>query len=138
MKINKVLELVDTFSKKYRGQGIEGLERSENYDLFPKNADTYGWWTGEWPNNGRYGVYLIMDKDKNVIYVGESTNVGKRLGDYFQKLDDKSCKIVHDSWSRKPKYVCTIAVPSETWFERLALEEFLIFNVQPVDNKKSK
>ena len=131
-----VLELVNEYSEKYRGKNLGKFKISNIYDLFPDSKDTYGWFH-EWPNNGRYGIYLIMDKDHNVIYVGESTNIGNRLGNYFQKLEDKSCKIVHN-WHKTPKYVCTIAVPTETWFERLALEEFLIYNVQPIDNKKSK
>ena len=79
-----------------------------------------------------------MDKDENVIYIGESKNIGKRLSDYFKYADDKSCQIMHNNWSKAPKYVCSIAVPGETWFERLALEEFLIYNVKLIDNIKSK
>lgn len=138
MNIDKVLEFVAEFSEKFRGKNLKEFEKSKNYDLFPENDDTYGWRTGEWPNNGRYGVYLIMDKDENVIYIGESKNIGKRLSDYFKYADDKSCQIMHNNWSKAPKYVCSIAVPSETWFERLALEEFLIYNVKPIDNIKSK
>ena len=136
MKHKEVLKLVDTFSKEYRGRNLKPFTISENYDLFSTSSDSYGW-THEWPNNGRYGVYLIMDKDENVIYIGESRNVGKRLGSYFQKSGDSSCEIVND-WSEKPKYVCTIAVEAETWFERLALEEFLIYYAKPEDNKKGK
>jgi len=136
MNLNDVLKLVDEFSEKYRGQSLKEFTLSKNYDLFPENTGSNGW-PNEWPNNGKYGVYLIMDKDKNVIYIGESINIGKRLSDYFQYSEDKSCKIVHN-WSKTPKYVHTIAVSSETWFERLALEEFLIYNVKPIDNKKSK
>lgn len=135
-QLNKVLELVNEYAVKYRSKNLGKFDISDIYDLFPDSKDTYGWFN-EWPNNGRYGIYLIMDKDKNVIYVGESSNIGKRLSNYFQISEDKSCKIIHE-WIKKPRYVCTIAVPSETWFERLALEEFLIYNVQPIDNKKSK
>ncbi|QXP68636.1 GIY-YIG nuclease family protein [Polaribacter sp. AHE13PA] len=134
--LNNVLKLVNEYSEKYRGKNLEKLSISNTYDLFPKTKESYGWFN-EWPNNGKYGVYLIMDKDKNVIYIGESSNIGNRLSDYFQYSEDKSCKIIH-KWSTTPKYVCTIAVDSKTWFERLALEEFLIFNVQPIDNIKSK
>ena len=135
-QLKDVLELINEYSEKYRGENLEKFIISDIYKLFPESSDCYGW-PNEWPNNGRYGVYLIMDIDQNVIYVGESSNIGNRLSDYFQYSEDKSCKIIHN-WSATPKYVCTIAVPSETWFERLALEEFLIYNVQPIDNKKSK
>lgn len=135
-QFNDDLELVNEYSEKYRGKHLGEFKISAIYDLFPDSKDTYGWFH-EWPNNGKYVIYLIMDENQDVIYVGESTNIGNRLGNYFQKSEDKSCKIIHN-WDKIPRYVCTIAVPSETWFERLALEEFLIYNVQPIDNKKSK
>ncbi|SDX55163.1 GIY-YIG catalytic domain-containing protein [Lutibacter oricola] len=135
-KLKDVIEKVGEYSEKYRAESLEKFEISGVYDLFPESIGSNGW-PSEWPNNGKYGVYLIMDKDENVIYIGESKNIGKRLSNYFQYSKDNSCKIMH-KWSVMPKYVCTIAINSKTWFERLALEEFLIYYAQPVDNKKGK
>jgi len=137
-KLPEVLRFVEEYSIKYRNKHLKKFDISNPYDLFPSENSEYIGWPSEWPNNDKHGVYLIMDKEFNVIYIGESANIGKRLGNYFQYSDDKSCKIVPSDWSVKPKYICTIAVDSQTWFERLSLEEFLIYNTQPIDNKKSK
>ncbi len=140
MKIEEVLKHIIEYQEKYRNSDLKDFEISPIYDLFPdKNTNKeFQEWPETYKHNGRYGVYLIIDNDFDVIYIGESSNIGKRLGDYFGYCEDKSCLIKHNNWSKKPRYICSIAVQNHTWFERLSLEEYLIYTTKPTDNIKSK
>ncbi|QNM86853.1 GIY-YIG nuclease family protein [Polaribacter pectinis] len=141
MQIEEAKELVKKYELDFRNPKLEGFEISKNYDLFPdKSSDKYASkWPDKYYHNGRFGVYLILDEKLEVIYVGKANNIGKRLGSYFMyNKDDKSCLIRHDSWKKRPKYICSIAVSDKTWFECLSLEEYLIHNIKPIDNIRSK
>lgn len=140
MKIAEVKKLIQDYQLNYRNPKLKEFKISHIYDLFPnENTDeNFQKWSETYYHNGRYGVYLILNNNFEVIYIGESSNIGKRLGDYFGYCEDKSCFIKHNNWSEKPRYICSIAVESETWFERLSLEEYLIYKIKPTDNIKSK
>ncbi|MDX8558684.1 GIY-YIG nuclease family protein [Elizabethkingia sp. HX CGY] len=141
MKLNEVLSFVKTYSIEYRNPNLPDFEISQIYDLFPErnSFDENINWPAEYFHNGRYGIYLILNIEYDVIYIGKAKNIGKRLGAYFgTNKEDKTCLIKHTNWSSNPKYLCTIAVDDEIWFEALSLEEYLIWNTQPIDNKLSK
>ena len=60
-----------------------------------------------------------------------------RLSAYFRyNRKTKKCKIKHSNWSEPPRYVLTVAVPTDMSFEAPALEEYLITKTQPKDNDR--
>ncbi len=139
MKLTEVKKLIEEYQEKYRHTNLAKFDISSIYDLFPdKNTNKeFQKWSETYQHNGRYGVYLIMNDNFEIIYVGESNNIGKRLGNYFGYDSKKDC-LIKQTWSEQPRYICTIAIDNETWFERLALEEYLIYHIQPIDNVRSK
>lgn len=140
MKLDKVKLLIEEYQLKFRNPNLSEFEISPIYDLFPTEdiSKDFQKWADTYYHNGKCGVYLILNDKFEVIYVGESLNIGKRLGYYFGYREDKSCLIKHNFWSENPRYVCSIAVENNTWFERLGLEEYLIYKIQPIDNDKGK
>lgn len=122
------LELIAYYELRYNTQ----FEISKIYSLFPEK-DEYGF-TESWPflNNG--GVYLILDKNKNVIYVGKADTFGHRLYDHFREGPDGECKINEDGWKNKPHYIINIKVPDDRKYENLSLEGYLISVLDPDDN----
>jgi len=78
------------------------------------------------------GVYLFLDKENKVIYIGKAINLSQRIRSYFQKnLDFKTKSLV--SQIAKINY---IKVFSE--FEGLLLEAALIKKFQPKYNVRLK
>lgn len=134
MKTHKIIELIDQYSEKYRGPNLEKFEIGNQYFLFPNSEiQNKSGWPKKWQFCGNAGVYLFIDKNDEVIYVGETTHFGNRFGSYFSgKIDN----LLKHNWSSKPHSVLQIKVPSESSFERLALEEYLIKKTNPLENKR--
>jgi excinuclease UvrABC nuclease subunit len=81
-------------------------------------------------------MYIILGANLKVLYIGKAGLLGKRLAAYFHYVPgSKRCKIVDEhQWVGKPQFVATIAVPSETFFEASAIEEYLINRLHPPNN----
>ncbi len=80
----------------------------------------------------RPGVYLFLDKDKNVIYVGKSKSLKKRVGSYFlSTAESKAKKIV-----RKAKHIDFIETNTE--LTALLTETTLIKKYLPERNSQQK
>lgn len=78
------------------------------------------------------GVYLMRDKNGEVIYVGKATSLKKRVGSYFAKAhDDKTARLVQEI--KKIDYWTTPSV-----LEALILEANLIKKYQPKYNIREK
>ncbi|NMM46571.1 GIY-YIG nuclease family protein [Rhodospirillaceae bacterium KN72] len=90
-----------------------------------------------WPNNGRPGCYAIFDHDLELIYIGKTNNLGKRLGDYF-KVDPtdptrkRGVPKIPEAWGAEPNFVLTVALDNA--YEAPSLEEYLIEKFQPLGN----
>ncbi len=82
------------------------------------------------------GIYIMKDKDGNIIYVGKAKNLKKRISSYFQK---KTENIKTTSLVEKIAFIDIISVSNES--EALILEANFIkqykpkYNVQFKDNK---
>ena len=79
------------------------------------------------------GIYLFIDENDEVIYIGETTHFGNRFGSYFSS---KIENLLKHNWNSNPHFVIPIKVPTESSFERLGLEEYLIKKTNPIDNKR--
>ena len=149
VKINKVQEYLDKYHKLYRNTNLKLFSLSEIYDLFPlKNNKPREMaskaWPDYWPNADKRGVYLILDIDLSVIYIGKASmnnDLGSRLSDYFmyKNRGKGPCKIIkEESWDIRPEFICTIPVDDDKSFEAPALEEYLIKVINPPENSNGK
>jgi hypothetical protein len=78
-----------------------------------------------WPSG--HACYVLFGPDWEPIYVGKTTDIGRRLGNH------RSSK---SRWKISPKYVQVICVNppyAEAW--AAWLEKVLIFELQPISNR---
>lgn len=137
MKFDEAKKLVCDYESKYRHPELEAFLISEKYDLFPTEKRSENCWPHRYPHADRTGVYMIMDSEDNILYIGKSSvAIGKRLGSYFSfsSIDGESCHIKDANWTTPPRYLATIAVPVNSSFESASLEEFLLSNISTSDN----
>jgi hypothetical protein len=140
--IHDVKLAVAQYESSYRAPNLPRFEVAGLYDLTPalfrkEDVAVESAWPKVWAHNDRQGVYIILDDDLAVLYVGKasfSNLISGRLSCWFTYGPGKECRILHDTWSKRPRFVVTIAVPRDTPFEAPALEEFLITKLQPPDN----
>lgn len=130
MKVNFhiALELVKYYQMRYNTT----FEISEVYALFPKENE-YGF-TESWPFLNEGGVYLVLDADKNVIYVGKADVFGHRLYGHFREDENGNCVICEKGWKNEPKYIINIKADRNRLYENLSLEGYLIKTLSPDDN----
>lgn len=112
------------YQKRYRIKA-----ETEGYALTEEN------WRDEYiPFRGSPGCYLFFDKEGRLLYIGKATNLGARVGSYFAS-SPFAPKHGH-VWSSAPHYAFIIQV-EEVW-EAPSLEEFLIRELHPTDNTRSR
>jgi hypothetical protein len=107
------------------------------YSLFPDQSaavQVIHRWPQPWPQSGSPGVYLFFCTELRLQYVGMSSSLGRRLGNYFRYSAGRgsACEIVHSGWRTPPAYVATVAVADA--FEAPSLEHFLIETLHPLQN----
>ena len=129
---------VEQYHKEWRHPRLEPLVCSDMYSLFPEKtmeSPTVLNWPAQWPNDDRPGVYLIFGAQRQLLYIGKSQWLGRRLTSYFgwNNGRNSACRVVHSSWRTAPTFVATTAVAES--FEAAALEEFLIARVNPEENR---
>jgi hypothetical protein len=132
-----ILSAVTAFHAEWRHPRLPPLEVSDLYSLFPQetiDTPTATNWPDNWPLAERPGVYLIFGTNMQLLYVGKSATLGRRLTSYFRWSAGRGspCRIVHTAWKTRPMFVVTIAVTQS--FEAAALEEFLIAMIHPREN----
>lgn len=81
-------------------------------------------WPDCWPNLEKTGVYMFIDAEGYMVYIGKANSFGSRLSCYCKYNGEKGCKLKQDTWQKEPRFVITVAVPDSTWFEALSLEAF--------------
>jgi len=138
-------DAVSEYCEGYRNPKLEPFALGELYDLFPQQSNgklqTSLGWNDTWPNNGKAGVYIFLDTDGKVLYIGKASmkrSVSARLSDYCTYDSDRRCKLVHSNWSATPKYVWIVGMPVSSPFEAPSLEEYLIRELDPPDNRNGK
>lgn len=138
---------IGSYDATFRHPDRPGIEPSGLYDLFPEAPrvgapSVEAHWDETWINNTRAGVYTVLDDQQNVLYVGKSSiagSIGGRLGSYFVYEQDgsRACRVKHH-WTRSPRFVCTVAVPDDAPHEASGLEEYLIRELDPPDNRHGR
>ena len=135
MKVHysEALEQIAYYQNRYNTR----FEISEIYSLFPKGEE-YGF-TVSWPFLNEGGVYLILDENQNVIYVGKADIFGKRLYGHFREdKETGECVIQGPNWINKPHYIINIKVEKDRLYENLSLEGYLIKVLDPEDNIRGR
>jgi len=125
------------YVSRYRRSDLPELEVGNPLDLFPEEPISCDFvpeltWEHEWPFNNRSGVYLIYSDKQDLLYIGQAHRLGKRLYDYFG--GGKVCRLRHETWPQRPRFVINIAVPDDMAWEKAGLESFLIQKLQPFCN----
>lgn len=126
------------YHETYRNPNLAQPSVSGIYQLFPNESDceiALHRWPEIWPQNEKPGVYMVFDTYMRLLYVGKAAKLGQRLGAHFQYTKDglKNCRIATGGWSTKPAFLITIAL--EKSFEASSMEEYLIAELQPLDNR---
>ncbi|MGB9681213.1 MAG: GIY-YIG nuclease family protein, partial [Minisyncoccia bacterium] len=78
------------------------------------------------------GVYLFLDKEKNILYVGRSTILRKRVSSYFQKaIDERLQEMIQNASFIK-------IIPTANILESVILEANLIKKYWPKYNIRER
>lgn len=91
----------------------------------------------EWGSAAASGVYVFYSEGMELLYIGESVNIGSRLAHYFQYAENGSGKAVSQK-SKDVRWVVTIGLVDDYWFLAPALEHYLIYELKPKRNKTLK
>ena len=131
--ISQVREKVKWFSNRYS----VNFSESGIYSLFPQEGE-YGW-PAPWGNGSSPGVYILLNSNEEVIYIGEAVTIGKRLVDYFRydENNNNDC-MIKDVSKKDSKYVVSFALTKEEQYMRYSLEQFLIGELNPPLNKHGR
>jgi hypothetical protein len=137
--VDDIREALVNYHKEWRHPRLTPLHVSGIYDLFPNRPTTFNvqhrWHQKEaWPNADFPGVYFVFDANLNLLYVGQSSKMGRRLSQWFK--GSVHCDHIHGSWKTDPRFVAT--VPVARHFEALALEGHLIDLYGPPENTSLK
>ena len=101
------------------------------YALYPK--EEYGW-PQPWPNPDSAGIYIFLDSNKTIVYIGKASQMGARLSHYFGYGENAKC-ILKDKRIDDISYVQCYSCSQEEPYACLSLEEYLISEMNPKYNK---
>ena len=91
----------------------------------------------EWGSAASSGVYVFYSESMELLYIGESVNIGARLAHHFQYAENGSGKAVSPK-SKDVRWVVIIGLVDDYWFLAPALEHYLIYELKPKRNKTLK
>lgn len=125
--LDQLKEKIQLLSEKYNRSDLK-LKISDVYDI-KKDFST------QYPNSGFPGVYVFLNEQQQIIYVGKASNnnfIGPRLGAYFKRgNEEKSTGVPKVKYYKDVRYLVTIPVPEDRAFEAPAIEEYLIKELNP-------
>lgn len=135
----ELIDQIKLYETVFRNPNRPKFVISQKYDLYPLSQGLENSWPHSYPFAERAGVYVILDEDNNILYIGKSSKyIRGRLSSYFKYGEHEECQLKHDGWTTPPKYVITIPMEADSSFECASLEEFLIFTISPSDNYNLK
>jgi len=128
MKANELTKRLEMFQGVLHPTLQPLITISSRYDL---KSD----WPKTWPDNEKPGVYLLLDEQTNILYVGKSSVcIGSRLNAHFHYGAKRECVPYSDQLS-SIRFIWTIGFSADNWFLSTALEEYLIAELDPDFNK---
>ena len=139
--LRAVQPALDAYHTGYRNPKLRPLHSSGLYALFPDTSippagvKFAGKWPELWPDVDNPGVYVFLDANFDVTYVGKTflkQSFGTRFYDWFKREKNTGACSVVGVWKSPPAYVIT--VPVQEPFEAPSLEEYLIQELDPSDN----
>lgn len=87
------------------------------------------------PNSADAGVYIFTDCDDHVLYIGKASGLGQRIGQgYIGKGIDGSA-VLKGLKVAGARGLQTIPVEPKFYFMAPAIEEYLIREISPPNNK---
>ncbi len=104
---------------------------SEPYDILRNFKST-------WPNNELPGVYLFLSDSWDLLYIGESNELGTRLRKHFRYAANKKMGEPKTDEAKGTRFVITIGLKVDYGILAPALEKFLIKALHPQFNKIGK
>ena len=143
--LSDVAAALTWYNARIRHSDHRQLDLSLPYDLVPHSHVGMGvavcgkWPQDDYPGHRGPGVYLILDAQAHVLYIGKASarnTIGSRLAEYFGYDSQKRCQFKLSSWKWVPEYVATISIEPELHFEAPAVEEFLIARLRPPVNQQ--
>jgi len=87
------------------------------------------------PNNEFAGAYLFFSESMDLLYVGKSSLLGKRMNCHFHYSSNPNVGTPVTKESEGTRYIITIGLREEYAWLAPALEEFLIMRLKPLRNK---
>lgn len=130
-KANDLIQQIEIFNKEYPRPRMNLLKITGRYDI--KND-----WPNIWPDNESPGIYILLDEESNIHYIGKSSvSIGSRLSSYFFYGTEKEAKAYYEELNII-RYIWTISVPFERAFEVSSIEEYLIQKLNPPINRIGK
>ena len=135
-KLKEALLEIEIYEENFRHPKLEELRISNLYDLFPEKETKHevaSSWPKPWFYCGEAGIYMFLNENLEIAYIGKTNHFGNRFGSYFSYDDKKNCNLKHN-WKTIPRYVITVAVPSSSKFENSSLESFLLSRIVTTDN----
>ena len=91
----------------------------------------------EWGSANLSGVYAFYSDSKELLYIGESVNIGGRLSSYFKYAHDGAGRAISPK-SKGVRWVVIIGFTDDYWFMAPSLEHYLIYELKPKRNHTLK
>ena len=110
---------IENFQNQYLKDSVNIEVNSKLFDIYSEED-----WSDSFPDATKAGVYVIFSKNMDVVYVGESVLLGKRLSDHFPGSVKSGVKLKEGYWENDPQFILTASVSPE--FFRIPLEVYLI------------
>lgn len=132
---DRVRDALRLFESKWPRPGLpdalEALyEVQDNVDI-PSN------WKLAWADGGILRkhaespcVYFFFDSGGKLLYVGQTRILGKRMASHFD--------VKNSRWKGRVASIGLLPIPTECWFEILAIEAFMIQELSPPENNIGK
>jgi len=110
-----VQKKIDEYSQICRHPESPPLKLGLPYALLPSSdmpsTKLSGRWPNPWPDGNEGGVYLVLDDDLCLLYVGKASmksHIGSRLSKHFR--EGLSGCVVAENWRTAPKYIATLPI----------------------------
>ena len=136
-KLEEGIQEIKLYQENFRHPKLGEFKNRGLYDLYPervteqKVAES---WPAQYTNCGDAGIYLFLNEDLEIVYIGKTKHFGARFGRYFSYIKGtKTCNL-NDKWNTNPRFIVTVPVPQSSKFENLSLEGYLLSKIVTSDN----